>query len=216
MNNHINEINTHNMIPSCLELELLEVLLKSPDPTYPWNLADTASEAYFDHLEEQCGWQDFPQGELNTGADNFYQNLDIIWDQLGQVQQDNFYKNTANSLQKALENTFSTIPGFLITAIAQKAAEVFIIEQSASEKLVQCVQALLPGWQTDDLLVLARPFAYSMRSSQPQTLTSLSKDVYQQDWANLSGIEQAKISLAIANYALEYLDQFPGKIKFNT
>ncbi|MFO5527727.1 MAG: hypothetical protein ACLBM1_07835, partial [Cuspidothrix sp.] len=128
-------------------------------------------------------------------------------DQVDEVQQHNFYKNTVNSLQKALENTFSTIPGFLLTAVAQKATEVVKIEQLASEKLVQCVEALLPGWQIDDLLVLARPFAHSMRSSEPQTLTNLSRDFHQQDWANLSEIEQAKITLAIANYALQYLDQ---------
>jgi hypothetical protein len=207
MKNQINNINTCNLMPSSLELELLESLLESEDTTYPWNLADTASDDYFHHLEEKFDWQDFPEGELIGSADNFYQNLDIIWDKVDEVQQHNFYKNTVNSLQKALENTFSTIPGFLLTAIAQKATEVVKIEQLASEKLVQCVEALLPGWQIDDLLVLARPFAYSMRSSEPQTLTNLSRDFQQQDWANLSEIEQAKISLAIANYALQYLDQ---------
>ncbi|MFM6201130.1 MAG: hypothetical protein ACKPE1_18665, partial [Dolichospermum sp.] len=57
----------------------------------------------------------------------------------------------------------------------------------------------------DDLLVLARPFAYSMRSSEPDKLTSLIRDLENRDWCSLSEIEQAKISLAIANYALEYL-----------
>jgi hypothetical protein len=199
-------------MPSSLELELLESLLESEDTTYPWNLADTASDDYFHHLEEKFDWQDFPEGELIGSADNFYQNLDIIWDKVDQVQQHNFYKNTVNSLQKALENSFSTIPGFLLTAIAQKATEVVKIEQLASEKLVQCVEAVLPGWQIDDLLVLARPFAYSMRSSEPQTLTNLSRDFQQQDWANLSEIEQAKITLVIANYALGHLSQSDSQI----
>ncbi|MFM7408816.1 MAG: hypothetical protein ACKO3K_19710 [Cuspidothrix sp.] len=207
MKNQIHNINTCNMMPSSLELELLATLLESEDTTYPWNVADAASEDYFHHLEEQFGWQDFPEAELISSADIFYQNLDIIWDQVGQVQENNLSKNTVNSLQTVLENTFSAIPGFLLTAIAQKATEVCIIEQSVSQKLVQCVEALLPSWQIDDLLVLARPFAYSMRSSETQTFTNWIKDFQQQDWANLSEIEQAKISLAIANYALQYLDQ---------
>ncbi len=215
MKNQIRNINTCNLMSSSLQLQLLETLLQSEDTTYPWNLADTTSEDYFHHLEEQFGWQDFPEGELNTDADNFYQNLDIIWDQLGRLEQDKLYKNTVNSVQKALENTFITIPGFLLTAIAQTATQVYLIEQSASEKLVQCVEALLPSWQIDDLLVLARPFAYSMRSSEPQTLTNLISQVQEENWENLSAIEQAKISLAIANYALQYLDQSPGNIKFN-
>jgi hypothetical protein len=82
-----------------------------------------------------------------------------------------------------------------------------MLEQSASEKLVACVQALLPSWEVDDLLVLARPFAYAMRSSEPHTLTSLIRDFEERDWANLSEIEQAKITLAIADYALQHLSK---------
>jgi hypothetical protein len=99
------------------------------------------------------------------------------------------------------------MPEVLLTAIAQKAAEVSILEKSASEKLVECVQALLPSWEMDDLLVLARPFAYAMRSSEPQTLTSIIRDFEHRDWANLSEIEQVKITLAIADYALQHLSK---------
>jgi len=207
MKNQIHDLNTLNIIPSPLDLEFLETLLEPEDATYPWNLADEASESYFHHLEQQFGWQDFPEAELLTSSENFYQNLDIIWDQVALVEDDDISKNTVNYLQKTLQNTFSVIPGVLLTAIAQKASEVFILEQSASEKLVECVQALLPNWETDDLLVLARPFAYSMRSSETHTLTSVIRDFEHRDWASLSAIEQAKISLAIADYALQHLSK---------
>ncbi len=207
MKNPTNDLNTLNIIPSPVDLEFLETLLEPEDATYPWNLADEASESYFQHLEQQFGWQDFPEAEILTSADNFYQNLDMIWDQVAIVENDDISKKTVYYLQKALQNTFSVIPEVLLTAIAQKAAEIFILEQSASEKLVECVQALLPNWETGDLLVLARPFAYSMRSSEPHTLTSVIKDFEHRDWENLSEIEQAKISLAIANYALQHLSK---------
>jgi hypothetical protein len=149
--------------------------------------------------------QDFTDAELITSADNFYQNLDIIWDQVSVIENNNISKNTVNYLRSALQNAFSVMPEVLLTAIAQKAAEVSILEKSASEKLVECVQALLPSWEMDDLLVLARPFAYAMRSSEPQTLTSIIRDFEHRDWANLSEIEQVKITLAIADYALQHL-----------
>ncbi|MBS3026900.1 MAG: hypothetical protein HCA25_07340 [Dolichospermum sp. DET50] len=205
MTNQINDLNILNIVPSNIDLEFLEALLEPEDATYPWNLADEASEAYFHDLELQFGLQEFSNAELITSADNFYQNLDIIWDQVTVIEDKNINKNTVNYLQEALQTAFSVIPGVLLTAIAQKASEVFILEQSVSEKLMECVQALLPNWETDDLLVLARPFAYAMRSGESHTLTSIIRDIEHRDWASLSEIEQAKITLAIADYALQHL-----------
>ena len=203
---NLNDFNTWNIISFPIDLELLEALLVSEDTVYPWNPADAASEAYFDDLEQQFNWQDFPEAEMIKNANHFYQTLDGIWDQ-AVVETENISNNNnkVNYLQKALSNAFSVIPDVLLTAIAQKATVVLMVEKSASEKLVECVQTLLPNWDRDDLLVLARPFAYYMRSSEPDKLTSVIKDLENRDWSNLSEIEQAKISLAIANYALEYL-----------
>ncbi|MDB9459784.1 hypothetical protein PN473_15460 [Dolichospermum circinale CS-545/17] len=195
---------------NALDLELLEALLASEDPVYPWNPGDVASEAYFDDLEQQFNWQDFSEIELIQSANNFYHNLDKIWGQTvveSEFETENIRNNTVNDLQKALSNAFSVIPEVLLTKIAQKATQLLMVEKSASEKLVECVQTLLPNWDRDDLLVLARPFAYYMRSGEPDKLTSVIKNLENRDWSNLSEIEQAKISLAIANYALEYLSK---------
>ena len=206
MKNQINDLNTLNIISFPIDLELLKALLEPEDAVYPWNPADAASEAYFDDLEQQFNWQDFPEAEMIKNANHFYQTLDGIWDQ-AVVETENISNNNnkVNYLQKALSNAFSVIPDVLLTAIAQKATVVLMVEKSASEKLVECVQTLLPNWDIDDLLVLARPFAYSMRSSEPEQFTSVIRDLENRDWSNLSEIERAKISLAIANYALEYL-----------
>jgi hypothetical protein len=204
MNNQINDLNTLNTVSSPIDLELVKALLESVDAVYPWNPADEASAAYFEDLEQQFDWQDFLETELIASANNFYQNLDRIWEQVV-VEPENTRDNKVNYLQKALSNAFSVIPEVLLATIAQKATEVLILEKSTGEKLVECVQTLLPNWDRDDLLVLARPFAYSMRSSEPEKLTSVIRDLESRDWSNLSEIERAKISLAIANYALEYL-----------
>jgi len=207
MKNHINDLNILDIAPSNLDLEFIEALLEPEDAAYPWNLADESTDAYFHNLELQFGLPDFSDAELITSSENFYQNLDIIWDQVAAIENNNISKNTVNYLQEVLHNAFSVIPEVILTAIAQKAAEVSILEQSASDKLIECVQALLPSWEVDDLLVLARPFAYAMRSSKPQTLTSVIRDFEGRDWANLSEIEQAKITLAIADYALQHLSK---------
>ena len=207
MKNHINDLNILDIAPSDVDLEFIEALLEPEDAAYPWNLADESTDAYFHNLELQFGLPDFSDAELITSSENFYQNLDIIWDQVAAIENHNISKNTVNYLQEVLHNAFSVIPEVILTAIAQKAAEVSILEQSASDKLIECVQALLPSWEVDDLLVLARPFAYAMRSSKPQTLTSVIRDFEGRDWANLSEIEQAKITLAIADYALQHLSK---------
>ena len=207
MKNHINDLNILDIAPSDVDLEFIEALLEPEDAAYPWNLADESTDAYFHNLELQFGLPDFSDAELITSSENFYQNLDIIWDQVAAIENHNISKNTVNYLQEVLHNAFSVIPEVILTAIAQKAAEVSILEQSASDKLIECVQALLPSWEVDDLLVLARPFAYAMRSSKPQTLTSVIRDFEGRDWASLSEIEQAKITLAIADYALQHLSK---------
>ena len=51
------------------------------------------------------------------------------------------------------------------------------------------------------MLVLARPYANAMRSSLDSATVQL--NITPQQWTTLSEIQQAKIGLAIALYALE-------------
>jgi hypothetical protein len=66
------------------------------------------------------------------------------------------------------------------------------------EHLVQSVQDLLPNWGTDDLLVIARPYAYAMRG-----YPDLDK-LEDLDWVELSQIERAKLTILIAQFAINY------------
>jgi len=120
MNPHINEFNALNHISSNLDWEFMETLLEPEDATYPWNVADESSVAYFQHLELQFDLLDFPEAELITSANNFYQNLDMIWDQVTVIQENNSSKNTINYLQVILQNAFSTIPGVILTLLPKK------------------------------------------------------------------------------------------------
>jgi hypothetical protein len=205
---------THNSenfsaLTSQVELELLAVLLEPEDATYPWNPADHEAEAYFTELEGQFAMQDLLEEELHTRAQSFYGKLDNLWSEVANCLH---YKCTTssgilNSLQETLHTTFAAkIPHGWLDAIAQKATEIFASQQSMGEQLVECVQAVLPTWGADDLSVFARPYAYAMRSSEQQNMTAIINNIENKDWTSLSEIEQAKVSVAIAYYALKQLN----------
>jgi hypothetical protein len=52
----------------------------------------------------------------------------------------------------------------------------------------------------EDLLVLARPIAYSMRSGQEE---KSDYNLPNRNWTELSEVERAKICLVVADYALK-------------
>jgi hypothetical protein len=205
---------THNCenfppLTAQVELDLLEVLLQPEDATYPWNPADDEAEAYFLELERQFVMQDLLEEELDNRAQSFYGKLDTLWSEVAECSH---YKcdpksETLDSLQATLHTSFAAkIPHGWLDAIAQKATEIFASQQSMGEQLIECVQAVLPTWGADDLSVFARPYAYAMRSSErePQNMTSIMNE--NKDWTSLSEIEQAKVSVAIAYYALKQLN----------
>ncbi len=145
--------------------------------------------------------------ELTSRSQEFYHHLDSLWART--TIQDNHTTKflTADHLQEILHSTFAAaVPPIWLETIAKKAANIFSSSQSTGEKLVECVQDVLPNWGIEDLLVLARPFAYAMRSSKQQNVLSLINNLNHQEWDNLSETEQAKYSLAIAYYALTQLN----------
>jgi hypothetical protein len=209
MTHRINGSDTHNSVVSQIELDLLAALLEPEDAAYPWNPNDAESEAYFDELERQFAAQDVLDEELTTRAQVFYDQLDNLW---SGVSNASCYNHNTESpvvahLQENLHTAFAAgIPQALLNAIATKAAEIVTSGQSLGEQLVECVQSVLPTWGTDDLLIFTRPYAYAMRSREDQNLTSIVDNVNNQDWSNLSEIEQAKMSVAIAYYAIKQLN----------
>ncbi|MDJ0737000.1 MAG: hypothetical protein QNJ47_23520 [Nostocaceae cyanobacterium] len=214
MINKISSSQTLNQLMSQVDIELLEALLEPEDGTYPWNPADADSEAYFQQLEEQFPMQDVLDEELGARSQDFYSQLDNLWSGLSSTSHYNDTTKAADvvHLQETLQAHFATlIPQDWLVHIAQKAWEMFKTQQSVGEQLVQCVQTVLPTWSEDDLLVLARPFAYAMRSPEEENSISVSviDKLADQDWTTLSEIEQARASLAIAYYALNQLKKSP-------
>jgi len=210
MANKINGSETFSSLPSQVDLELLETLLEPDDATYPWNPADEESEAYFDELEQQFGMQDLLEEELTTRSQDFYSHLDTLWSGISPSSDSNHNPHQAIvlNLQERLSSTFAArVPQALLNTIAIKAAQILAAQQSIGEQLVECVQTVLPNWGTEDLLVLARPFAYAMRSSESQKAASALNNLQNTEWTALSEVEKAKVSLAIASYAFNELNK---------
>ncbi|MEH2027362.1 hypothetical protein [Nostoc sp.] len=214
MANKINGSDTFSSLPSQLDLEFLEALLEPEDHTYPWNPGDDESEAYFQELEQQFGMEDLLDEELMRRSQDFYSHLDTLWSGITPTPDyNNRQQSVVLNLQEILRNNFSAcVPQALLNTIATKAAEIFAARQLISEQLVECVQTILPTWGTEDLLVLARPFAYAMRSSESQNAASALSNLQNTEWTALSEVEKAKVSLAIASYAFTQLNKSESEL----
>ncbi|MEM7770723.1 MAG: hypothetical protein AAGA75_10115 [Cyanobacteria bacterium P01_E01_bin.6] len=183
--------------------DLLNLVL-GDDASYPWE-PTTQSAAHFFADLEQSWVADQTSEELasiDTQGQAFFAQLDQQWNPAPDA--------TADSVQINLVKHFGDrVPQALLSGIAQQAQALLATQQPIADQLVQCVQDLLSGWTTDDLLVLARPYAYAMRSSESDTLEAALRSVRCAAWTELSGIEQARLSLAIARYTISKLPN-PG------
>ena len=203
---------------SQVEKELLEALLEPEDAPYPWNPAEPESEAYFVEREQELlsGW---PEEEAVPTPD-FLTALDSLWSSVTLLSGENNTTDVAR-IQTNLQQRFAArVPQDWLDEIAYQAHQAFLTQgnacgssgdfleqaqKSIAQQLVQCVQELVPNWAEEDLLVLARPFAYAMRGTETEAVDFVLNKVQHQDWTALTEIEQARTGLAIARYALSQL-----------
>lgn len=94
-----------------------------------------------------------------------------------------------------LEQFGSLAPQNWLEAIAQRAEITSKTTSSQLNQLIDCVKPLLSNWLTEDLEVFARPVISSLRGSP----TGNNKN-----WTDLSELEKARLTIAIAKVALEH------------
>ncbi|NJO75592.1 MAG: hypothetical protein HC833_18590 [Leptolyngbyaceae cyanobacterium RM1_406_9] len=184
------------------ERELLQLILQS-EASYPWNPADPGAEAYFAELEQEvaAGWSSV---ELAAQGQTLSSQLEQLWATV--LPTATIQATAAQSLSADLFGQFAAqVPKSLLDKIVGRANQIIATNLSLADQLVQCVQELLPEWGEDDLQVLARPFAYAMRGAETEMLEAALRSVRCAAWTELSGIEQARLSLAIARYAIAQL-----------
>lgn len=200
MTNHPN----HSLVPpfqAQAELELLQFILEEP-VVYPFNPIEPEAEAYFSALEQEMlavGWS---VDELEQQGHQLSQRFDELWSTLTTPTP----VVSLDALSSFLHQRFAArAPKQLLTHIAQQAQQVAVQNLTLAEQLVQCVQGCLPTWGEDDLQVFARPLAFAMRAPEPSTMESTIDEIRTVAWENLSEVEQARLSLAIARYALAHV-----------
>jgi hypothetical protein len=152
---------------------------------YPWNPCDREAESFFNSIEQKFSLDTLTESEVSDRANAFFSHLDTLF--------------AAPTLETSLAQKFATVPQSILNSIARQAQKLADSSASLADQLVLCVQEALPQWAEDDLQILARPLAYSMRGEE-QTVRST-------DWARLSETEQARLTLAIAQYALKEIQE---------
>jgi hypothetical protein len=157
--------------------------------SYPWNPSQTETESFFSQNDAAELLNCFEANELDQQANQFFKGLDQIWEK---------------SLQTTLMRKFAMVPQAILGQIADQAAQVAKTSNSLIDQLALCVQSALPQWDLEDLQVLARPMAYAMRG---EAAVKPDASLTNKDWAELSETERAKLTLAIAHYALHQLDR---------
>ncbi|HLO48627.1 MAG TPA: hypothetical protein VK211_09460 [Kamptonema sp.] len=168
------------------ELELLEAIVQADIP-YPWNPTQSDTEAYFADLEQEFAASDWLyDADLAHNSQILFTQLDRLW--------------SARALKKSLFDKFTLVPEDLLDKIADSVQQVIVNYQSLAEQMVQSTLEILPQWAEEDLQVLARPLAYAMRNAEQESDVPVVES-----WEKLSEIEQARMSLAIARYAISQL-----------
>lgn len=168
------------------QIDLLATIVQT-DVAYPWNPAQLESESYLTALEEEFALSDsFSDSDIAQKSQVLFAQLEQVW--------------LTTALQKSLREKFARVPQDFLTRIAQSVQNATVKYQSLADQMVECVLDILPQWAEEDLQVLARPLAYAMREvdSEGAQLVMAAR----RPWAQLSEIEQARVSLAVARYAI--------------
>lgn len=176
----------HDLLYSLLDLE-------AEPCCYPWDPAAPESDTYFRQAE--ADWDDDAvHDSLNAGWTAFSQQLASCWETV---------VAPAPSVAEYLQQQFaSRMPDELLQRLAGAAMDLVQSGQPLVDQLVDCVQAVLTDWQRDDLAVLARPLAFSLRDGRSEILDLHLKSLRQADWEGLSALEQARLGLTLASVAL--------------
>ncbi len=174
------------------QMELLATIVQT-DVAYPWNPAQLESESYLSALEQEFTLLDsFTDSDIAEKSQVLFAQLEQVW--------------LTTALQKSLGEKFARVPQDFLARIAQSVQNATVKYQSLADQMVECVLDILPQWAEEDLQVLARPLAYAMRDADPEGVELVMAT--QRLWAELSEIEQARVGLAVARYAISQRQNF--------
>jgi hypothetical protein len=177
------------------EAELMDCLLASPTINYPWNPADRDTAEYYNQSDFQFSFDDWSETEIADKSQSFFTQVQACW-------ADSPSPESEFIPLEALTAKFGArVPQQWLSKIATGVSTIATSNLEPVDQLVQSVKDLLSNWATDDLLVMARPYAYSMRCDTG--VNNPNNIVRSLDWDELSELERAKLTILIAQYAID-------------
>jgi hypothetical protein len=177
-----------------VQAQLIDSLLASSTSTYPWNPADPATADYYLEADRHFSLDDWSDAEITQRSQSFFAQIQSCW---------------ANSptpvlelspLAALIEKFGARVPQQWLAQIAANVSGLATNQLEPIDRLVQSVQDLLPNWAAEDLLVIARPYAYAMRGDTG--VNNIDNIVRPLAWTELSELERAKLTIAIAQAAI--------------
>jgi hypothetical protein len=179
------------------EHDLLASIL-STEPTYPWQPLAPEAELYMASLEAELDMleDEGMTAAIAAGWQNFEAHMTT------QMPVPELLQTASRSVLEQIRQFQERVPNDLLQSLATSATTLTRSGQPLIDQLVQCVNAVLPAWNTDDLAVLARPLAYSLRDGRGEILELNLRAIPVTNWDSLSDLEQARLTLTIASVAL--------------
>ncbi len=176
------------------EAELMDCLLAA-DSNYPWEPAEPDTAEYYDRSDLHFSMDDWSDEEIAQRSESFFARLQTCWEDAPQTA-------PAVSPLAAITAKFgSRVPQQWLAKIAANATNLAASNLEPVDRLVQSVGDLLSTWATDDLLVMARPYAYAMRCNPG--VDNPDNVVRPLNWEELSEVERAKLTILVAQYAID-------------
>jgi hypothetical protein len=181
-------------MPMSAEQDILASLFAAEQP-YPWEPLSPDGEDYLNCLEAEL--EDDPVVD---------EAIAIGWSQVSTLLEAQWASVSTSMTERVISTLEAKFKGRMpedaLGTIATAATNLIQSSRPVAEQLVETVKAVLPGWDTGDLAVLARPLAYSLRDGRGEILELTLRAAPQAEWESLSEIEKARLSLAVASVAL--------------
>ncbi len=174
--------------------ELLQNVLDL-EQSAPWLSLDAAEE-YTAQLEAAGQSLDISEEEAAQSWQKLSTTLNQLWGDTA---------SQTNLLTQLQAKFADRLPIELLTTIGEKAQQVAHSSQPMAKQLITCVRDSFTNLAEADLQVMARPMAFAMRGSSADEFIDVTlRSVRKGGWSTLSPIEQAKLSLAAARYAIAH------------
>jgi hypothetical protein len=177
------------------ESQLMDCLLASSTANYPWNPSDPETVDYYAETDSHFSLDDWSDDEITQRSESFFASIQSCWETAPS------YELEQSPLATLTAKFGARVPQQWLSKIAANVSNLATSSLEPVDQLVQSVQDLLSNWEVDDLLVMARPYAYAMRCNPG--VDNIDNVVRPLDWEELSEVERAKLTILIAQYAIE-------------